>query len=281
YTTPVGLVGIVQSQRLWASNVEFLNDASEPGYALDVIERSFNAVKRAFNMSSGVTDTLEQLWDWMTSQRELEGPHLYAFGFCEVGDLLSQWRGYGVLGRGYAAGFGGRRIRNLLQPEEGQYLVKVVYEANRQKKEADTIIGEILEFVASIEAKFGPLGGSKYTDAPQLYLGKLRTALLSEVIRLCAKFKAPAFSEEHEWRILQFLHPRTQSPKVNFRATATSIIPYIELKLGFASNRLPIELVTIGPTLRLELSRDVVRLLFEKSGYDAIRAVDSAVPFRE
>ena len=93
---------------------------------MEVIERTFNAVKRTFKLSSSVIEIFEHFWDWMKSERESDGPHLYAFCFCEDGDLLSQWRGYGVLGRGYAVGFGGQRIRNLLQPAEGQYLIKVV-----------------------------------------------------------------------------------------------------------------------------------------------------------
>jgi hypothetical protein len=34
YTDSQGFVGIATSQRVWASNADFLNDSSEPAYAL-------------------------------------------------------------------------------------------------------------------------------------------------------------------------------------------------------------------------------------------------------
>ena len=38
YTSPAGLIGIVQDERLWASHFLYLNDKKELQHALDVVQ---------------------------------------------------------------------------------------------------------------------------------------------------------------------------------------------------------------------------------------------------
>ncbi len=280
YTTPAGLVGIVKNQQLWASNVEFLNDTSEPSHAFHVIETAFDGVKKTADVSDKVKELLDSFWNWTTSDRAVHGPHLYVFCFCEHGDLLSQWRSYGVRGSGCAIGFAAQALQSLLRVEEGQYLIKTEYEEGRQFEEAQSVLREIIAFVSSVERKVGPLGSAAYSDHLNLYLNKVRTALHSEVIRLCAKFKSPAFREEREWRILQFLPPRTDHLDVKFRATESRIVPYVELEFSADENRLPIDRVVVGPTMGPGAFHNSVRVLFDACRYDNVEVIDSVVPFR-
>ena len=280
YTTPTGLVGIVKSQQLWASNAQFLNDASEPLHALEVIEHAFINVTKSAPVSNRVKDLLAGFWDWAKSERLLHGPHLYVFCFCEDGDLLSQWRSYGVRGAGCAIGFAGSALQGCLSALEGQYFVKVEYEVARQTEVAESLFRTIIDFVSSVERDVGPLGSAVYGDYPDLYLNKIRTALHSEVIRLCAKFKSPAFREEQEWRLLQFLPPRTDHLEVKFKATENRIVPYIELEISADEERLPIERVVVGPTVSPGAFQSSLRILFDTCRYENVQIIDSTVPFR-
>ena len=106
----------------------------------------------------------------------------------------------------------------------------------------------------------------------------MRTAFLSEVIRLRARFKAPAFSEEKEWRLVQFVHPAVDEPRIRFRHSIDAIKPYLELDLG--ANSLPIEQVTIGPALKPALARRSVMLMLAKKGCSTADVRSSTVPFR-
>jgi hypothetical protein len=38
YTTPAGLLGIIENNKLWATHINYLNDATELGYARELIE---------------------------------------------------------------------------------------------------------------------------------------------------------------------------------------------------------------------------------------------------
>jgi len=87
YTTITGLKGIVKDKAIRASDVRFMNDASELEYAARFLD-----------------DTIGELLRDNTDLRNLRpgfeyilypGMRLFVACFCEKADLLSQWRGYG------------------------------------------------------------------------------------------------------------------------------------------------------------------------------------------
>jgi hypothetical protein len=95
---------------------------------------------------------------------------------------------------------------------------------------------------------------------------------------LRARFKSPAFSEEGEWRLLQFVHPAVDKPIIQFETRGDMIKPFRELNLG--DEKVPIKKAVIGPTLQSELSKHSVQLLFSKCGYPNMMVENSAVPLR-
>src|SRR5215211_7755183 len=113
YTNAAGLLGIISTGQLWATDIEFLNDAEELTYARAAVLADLRA--RADEIAPPETGSEDGLRaDVLRSiAEELEYPpqgepsstyHIYATCFCEDGDLLSQWRAYGGDG-GYAIGF--------------------------------------------------------------------------------------------------------------------------------------------------------------------------------
>lgn len=278
YTNPQGFVGIVTSQRLWASNGDFLNDSSEPGYALDVLEESFNQAESGLRPNSAVRRALDGFWDWAMQERLGQGPHLYVFCLSEVSDLLSQWRAYGGHGAGYAVGFSSSGLHSVIRPSEGQYLVKVVYDRNQQESEATGVFKQVAAVIEAYEATHGMIDAATCGAEAESVERTVRTHFLSEIIRLCAKFKISAFREEEEWRILQFVHPAVDRPPVRFRPSINGITPYLELDLG--TNNLPIEQLTIGPVLKPELSLRSAALILAKNGCPNVDVRSSTVPFR-
>src|SRR5262245_24599401 len=108
YTTADGLLGIFQSRQLWATNVRFMNDTSELAYAFDLIRSVFGELahgisrRRNPKMLRALESSERALMD-MLNDAEHDTKH-FAVSFCEDGNLLSQWRGYGQLGNGFALG---------------------------------------------------------------------------------------------------------------------------------------------------------------------------------
>src|SRR2546425_5731767 len=236
FTDSQGCIGIFVNQTLWASNADFLNDASEPEYALGVLKEV--AEQTISRLPAGTASrALENFWPWLVRQRQQQGPHLYVFCLSEHDDLLSQWRAYGGYGAGYAIGFNSGELCKLLERAEGQYLVKIAYDRHEQEAEAKSVFGKIIRVVDEFEKSDLPLTRARLGGEADLIDEKIRTAFLSEIIRLRARFKDAAFREEGEWRVVQFLHPGMSDPQVRFRSSANAIVPYVELQLG----NLPIE----------------------------------------
>jgi hypothetical protein len=121
YTDARGLLGIVQSRQLWASNAAFLNDSTEVTYIREVLaevaeefrdEHAVTADIREYAASAFAGTDRFSATEGRTASviSILEGAPTMASGvldvyvscFCAYGDLLSQWRGYPSSGGGYA-----------------------------------------------------------------------------------------------------------------------------------------------------------------------------------
>jgi hypothetical protein len=280
YTSAEGLLGIATRELLWASHADFLNDSSEPSYAMKIIEASFQEVVRNLSPRSIAARALN--WEDLENGYGRDAPYVYVFCFSEHEDLLSlsQWRGYGGQCAGYALGFSGPRLREYEKDKgryDGLYLMKVVYKEQDQKEEAQDVFMKLVSTVGGAESAGGLARNREALSFEAETIKKLQSSLSAEVIRLRAKFKAPAFEEEDEWRLVQFLHPAMSQPNICFRPGAKALTPYLELNLG----KPPIEQVTIGPTLDPALSRQSLDLLFSKRKFPNVGIKISAVPYRQ
>lgn len=152
YTTAAGLMGILGSQRLWATNARFLNDPSEIRYALKVVSDTVAKSEKAYLEARKAEATLtvpdfaalmggvkipkierwaKELLEVFHHQREV-----YVTSFCEKGDLLSQWRGYAAASGGYAIGIAAAEIwrPTNMRPGPRVILRKVIYNPEIQRR---------------------------------------------------------------------------------------------------------------------------------------------------
>ena len=99
--------GILQSGKLWATEVRYMNDASELDYALEFARQELDKFLDEYPPSTSTRQKLAgQLRLALDSGETKWREDFFCFVacFCEEADLLSQWRGYGA-GGGYAMGF--------------------------------------------------------------------------------------------------------------------------------------------------------------------------------
>src|SRR5258706_2326348 len=111
YTDASGLLGILRSCSLWTTHCQSLNDSSEMHYAikqacdlLDCLVKKGPEEKGRFLL--GARDLLDKAF-------EGEGLAPYIVSFCDLGNLLSQWREYGDRGSGFSIGFDFKRLSAL------------------------------------------------------------------------------------------------------------------------------------------------------------------------
>jgi hypothetical protein len=193
----------------------------------------------------------------------------YMACFCEEGDLLSQWRGYGSGGMGgYALGLDAKQIGSRFgerTPEQDLELFRVIYDPIIQKRLIDSIISRTFDVLRSIQDRHGQ-------NAAWAAMFVCTTFAQRQLTNCLICFKSPAFSEEKEWRVVH-VEPRNGAAEINVRITATNIIPYVTLDLspqaGPFHNRVPLTKVIYGPSPHRDLLRAPLRIMLERYEYSS------------
>jgi hypothetical protein len=269
YTTAEGLIGIVKSQALWATNAEFLNDAQELQFGRHELHDAL--VAAADKLSPPDDESGDANYSRATIMRSAAA-HLFPGGpfaqrqfhvvhvacFCEKGDLLSQWRGYGAAG-GYAVGFRIPELRQVRPKEPGARtgvidtevnLVQVRYGDGAMRDTIDKVLGTIAP------EPLGHPGVQGYSRAQSLVLPAL------------ASIKNPAFEEEREWRLVLV----TDQHQPSFRTGPLGVTPYISLCYPTDA----IAEVIVGPGRDQQLREQGMRLLIGEE----VSVRPSSAPFR-
>jgi hypothetical protein len=318
YTTLDGLRGIVAGKSIWATDVRYMNDASELSYAAELITEVTTEVFEAVSKPT-FRDALPT-GDGAGSVFEMGLVRPFAACFCEHPDLLSQWRGYRADDTGYAVGLDLRQIASLGDLPPNTYLRKVVYGPDEQRGEVRKVAETWLAACESIMAS-RRLDPSDLLPYPALWA--LQRALTEH--HLC--FKHPGFQEEQEWRLIKLvalkdevrrvghrraaerwermraeLPPGIQLPDlpdlpepwgsevegidIKFRSSAGGLVPFVDVPLrdaaGIFADQLPLARVTQGPTSNPELADEALQMYLESLGYTIhTSVVRSEIPLRE
>lgn len=232
YTNSTGLIGILESKKIWATNIRFLNDINE------VIEATKTAKEILIEKSAASGgERKKRLFNSMLENIDEVASHIYVCSFSADGNSLSQWRAYcPPTGGGYALGIPGPQLREVAK-KSGWIFVKCIYE-NEKKVQ---VIREIIDsFVEDFE-KNHKSESSELTERVALNF-KLHLLGISGVI------KNKAFENEKEWRLISPI--LSNEDGVCFRQGKSGIIPYSTFELLEQDNQInknQIKLV-IGPT---------------------------------
>ena len=259
YTNLNGLMGIIESGHMWASNVSFLNDRRELQHGL---EASLQAI-RSFTKTPSHKDWHAALKHAASSLREGRVPNTYASCFCSRADVLSQWRGYGGREQGVSLTFDQKLLSALMNKSNAQ-LFPVIYGNITTATKMSAALEEELEKLA-MEELLGLSDEEKNSAAHTV------------ICRLLPQFKHYGFHDEREFRYV--LQHETVEDNVCFRATGNVLVPYLKLLPG-GRTKLPIRSVTVGPGRDQELTQRSLRMYLDKKGYASTVVKLSSVPFR-
>jgi hypothetical protein len=275
YTTAQGLLGILSTDRLWASDSVFLNDAAERTYGIELMLNALADIETD-DMPAGVTDFIlglvhpEQgiLRPWLDNQLRL-----FVTCFCSKGDLLSQWRAYAGSG-GYAVGFTPPGPLPAWAQSAPHYLTlrQVIYDEGRQRQLCTELVAALVTYLRE-----GP-------DEPERRDGFARE-LVNGIAEIATWCKHPAFAEEQEWR-LAYLRTEDLSPlELKHRAGPGVLVPYVELpvprRVGTHADVLPISHIRCGPSLEpATRRRGVLSLLKAIDRYGDVTVEASTAPAR-
>jgi Protein of unknown function (DUF2971) len=274
YTNTAGLIGILTSGSLWATDVSFLNDAQEMRYGREKLvdalaaegQRLIDSDAPAYGANYNRGTVMHSAADSIRTDTPPDGHPpvtVYIACFCEDGDLLSQWRGYAE-GSGFAIGFRRDHLARLEYPTEqlgvGRNgtplrLVKVAYGAAA----IDGLIRRVLDEI--VPQPRGHPGSHGWARAQEYVWPSLAT------------IKHEAFREEQEWRLT--LSAITDDSPRQFRSGPLGVTPYRTIEFNLAA----VGEVVVGPGPEPDLrARGVKQLLNDVGATASVR--HSTAPFR-
>lgn len=272
YTSFTGLLGIVASSALWASDIRYMNDSAELKHTADLIRLEIN-----YRMAIGhpKPDLLNQFLDWVT-HRITNGHMLFASSFRSNGNLLSQWRGYSRLGKGVSLGFDPDYILRCARQQSFQ-IGKCIYSSASQRH----LISQVIDAVEILGEGHHPVLDNQGKISDHSYHAIFHL-LESDLLRIAAILKHPSFAEEEEWRIVSPVITDYVHAPVLFREGTSTLVPYVHFNFS-ATDDAPIALehLFLGPTPNITISMNSLTMFLAKNGIRPAQGISYCqIPFR-
>lgn len=271
YTTEEGLLGILESDKLWATNIHYLNNASEYKLSVELAkELAMDYLSSLLKSAEGNSPRQKKISALLSQLTTIEDTRVCLCTFSERKDLHSQWRAYGGPTCGYSIGFKTDYIQKVANAQ-GFTLVECEYDEQKQGALIQTLIDNTLK------KDFNTEQGS-FINGTRLMIAKPIDGDFSfEIGKLAAGIRNNAFGEEKEWRLVskQPIAPQ----QLQFRAGLSMLCPYYELDLGTDKSQY-LSSIIVGPTAHKELSILSIQGFLAKHG--ALQGVPvsySSVPY--
>lgn len=257
YTSFTGLLGIVGSRTLWASDIRYMNDSAELKHTADLIRKE---VTKRIGEGHLKPNLLNQFLDWVT-HRITNGHMLFAASFRSNGNLLSQWRGYSRVGKGVSLGFTPDYILRCAQQHSFQ-IGKCIYDCEAQER----LISQVIDSVEALSDQNEPDLDQQGKEGSRSYHAVFHL-IESDLLRIAAILKHPSFQEEEEWRVVSPVITDYVNAPVLFREGTSMLVPYIEFNL-LREGGAPIALehLFLGPTPNITISMNSLTMFLSKNG---------------
>lgn len=281
YTSLNGFLSIIETQSLFFSNANFLNDSKEIKHGVDIVLKAIEQTEE--NENSDILDKMKDNINLLFKSEK------YVTCFSKDGDLLSQWRAYGNNGKGISIGFD---FSNLTDSFD-KYLTgtHIEYDEKIQIESIKEYIHLMIEFYKNIE--------NNYNWNGQDFNNLVAKQIITFFNNVIYSFKHPSFIDEREYRLqleIDNVMYKKEDIELKFRATENLIIPYTVIKNDYISyletkvpnetepvfplKKLPINKIVIGPSLDYETVKTGIEKFLSEKGYNEIDIKKSNVPYR-
>ncbi len=277
YTDGSGFLGILQSGRLYATQVSALNDSKETEYATDLFR---DEVKKAIVEQTANDEAVSFFQNILELIKEEPGnptqgiSKFYVACFSTRADDLNQWSKYTKASPGrYAIAF----HPNGLNRELNSALYRVIYDREKLEAAVKKVVYATLDFYKS-----GLIG--ERADKPEEWAKLFYLAWDEWIYKLAPLAKDQQWDSEDELRIVHELKV-ADFPHVRFTQKRSSLARYLPLDFPCwvkeRVSRLPIAKVMVGPGENQASSRVSAMLLLEQMGYPNVPVETSKCTLKE
>jgi hypothetical protein len=273
YSSGQGIFGIINSDELHCSNINFLNDPSEQSYFSELLE--------SINKDSAISrEICETLFSASFISSYLNPFDRYVASFSKNPDSLSMWNYY-AKGNGYNIGLD---IDEIIKENEDENIsiqkVELIYDIDRQMKDT-------LEFILQYEKQSNDYHkleeAIKEMEKEEDYMPLVMemdniVELFNDGLhKLTLGYKHQAYEREEEVRLL-ISENEMERRSTKFKISENGVfIEYFSLKLKLRKN---LKAVTIHPLCNEVHLEGTKRFISSKLGSTKRDIKISSIPFR-
>lgn len=222
YTNAAGFLGIFRSGKLWATNTDYLNDASEMRYARRLVWQAIERIRSSIT----IREEHEMLGHFLQCVGDDAIRPVFITSFSAEKNELSQWRAYGGSTGSFALGFNSALLVGAIAKNTVTRfgLYKCLYDETQSASLFQQVVANLLEDFRSLRAS--ATGALPYKEMDDFVHESVRI-----FDTLAPLIKHPDFIKESEWRLVSDPVDLTKRP-IRLREGRTQIIPYLELTIA-------------------------------------------------
>lgn len=244
HTDVNGLIGIIQNNNLWATNIHYLNDYNEFKNGIEALnlicEKHINSkIKEEY---ANIEEPYKLFLSVMNESLKvnLEKRNHYIVSFTKSRDNLRQWMSYGVTNASYAIGFDDENLKSIQLGENTTASEDFTYCLNDVSYSMSKF-----ENLLSAESVVKNLHNNRFKT------NKYAIELVNELLFGLCSLKDLTFADENEVRmVLQDRKIGAIHKKIQYRNQLGVITPYIKVPIPLDA----IREIIIGPNIHKELA---------------------------
>jgi hypothetical protein len=274
YTDDRGLRGILESGRLWLTDVFNLNDPSELRHGFSHAVTALNA-----RAADGLPEaqTFARIFAAFESEGGIrESAHFFVCSMSSTGDDLGQWRAYADNGRGFALGFQmpALEVAFIQTLPQNNSTFRVVYDDARLADLHRRLVDLAFPLISF------PRGRNLNSESIRLYMTELSVRLTLHALRAALFFKHEGYRNEQEYRFLEVHRAGSAPPPdVLTRSGPYGLVRYREFHWrDGAPNSL--RQIVLGPAADPGRAPQFVQDCLRSFDLPGVEIVRSEIPYR-
>lgn len=236
YTSVDSFLKIIESKKIFASQIQYLNDYKEFGLARKIALDELQIIRSKKSSNSIIIHLLDQM------KNELYKTELINICVCSFSgerDLISQWNSYSGFSLGIAIGFESKKLQNLADRQKF-FLAPCIYDIDKQR----LIVRELIEMIVNeFCEKKGDLNKINHTKLSKIF-NENSKKFIKQFSKYAPIIKSDSFSEEKEWRIIS---NQIEYTKLKYRIKLSLVVPYYEFELLNSEEIFELAEILIGP----------------------------------
>ncbi len=278
YTNDIGLRGILESGKLWTTDIFNLNDPSELSHGLSI---SVNVL----NNKTEKGPIEQQLFSRQFSEFCQEGVRaigkFFVCSFSANGNELGQWRAYADNGCGYALGFDTTMLVNSFARENGaQIQTHSTFPLTYDDAALEKIHQQTIQSMLALDLISLPKGKNMSESELGSYLVELQSLLAIHTIGTSLYFKHPAYKNEQEFRFLEMHGTSFLPDDIKHRFRSHEMVRYREFDWKQTSSGSALRKIIIGPAANRDRARQFVSDCLAAFNITGVEIEHSGIPYR-